>query len=46
MPVLQGTPVNVLRGPRLASGLTDNMPAAVGSGFTGVLMTIISNVHS
>src|SRR3977135_1794702 len=42
MPVLQGTPVNVLRGPRRASGLTESIPAAVASGLTGVLMTIIS----
>src|ERR1700730_5663509 len=46
MPVLQGTPVNVLRGPRRASGLTDIMPVAPLSGLTEVLMIIISKVHS
>src|SRR5712691_11512735 len=46
MPVLQGMPVSVLRGPLRASGLTDSMPAAFASGLTGVLMTIISKVHS
>jgi hypothetical protein len=46
MPVLQGTPVKVLRGPRCASGLVASMPAAVASGLTGVLITIISKVHS
>src|SRR5215831_7391777 len=46
IPVLQGTPVSVLRGPRFASGLVDNIPCAFGSGLTGVLMTIISKVHS
>ena len=30
MPVLHGTPVSVLRGPRRASGLTASMPARVG----------------
>src|SRR5437867_12114760 len=44
IPVLQGTPVSVLRGPRRASGLTDSMP--VEEGLTGVLMIIITNVHS
>jgi len=44
MPVLHGTPVSVLRGPRRAFGLTDNMTA--GSGLTGVVIVIISNVHS
>src|SRR5215470_18750566 len=46
MPVLQGTPVKVLRGPRRASGLTDIMPLALESGLTCVLMTIISKVQS
>src|SRR5439155_17918437 len=46
MPVLQGMPVIVLRGPLRASGLIDIMPAALASGLTGVLMTIISKVHS
>ena len=46
MPVLQGTPVSVLRGPLRASGLTDNMPGALASGLTGELMIIISKVHS
>jgi hypothetical protein len=44
IPVLQGTPVNVLRGPRRAFGFTDSISGAPG--FTGVLMIIISNVHS
>src|SRR5882672_5400023 len=46
MPVLHGTPVSVLRGPFLASGLIDIIPAALASGLTGVLITIISKVHS
>src|SRR5207244_9231415 len=46
IPVLQGIPVKVLRGPRRASGLVANMPGAFGSGLTGVLMIIISKVHS
>src|SRR5881396_1262387 len=36
----------VLRGPRRAFGLVANMPEAFPSGLTGVLMIIISNVHS
>ena len=43
---LHGMPVRVLRGPRRAFGFVDNMPAAFASGLTGVLMTIISKVHS
>src|SRR5215831_20522795 len=46
IPVLQGTPVNVLRRPRRASGLIDIMPVAPASGLTDVLMIIISKVHS
>src|SRR2546422_7535959 len=46
IPVLQGMPVKVLRGPRRAFGLVANMPEAFPSGLTGVLMIIISNVHS
>ena len=40
-----GTPVSVLRMPRRASGLIDISPA-LAAGLTGVLMIIISNVHS
>src|SRR6266852_671198 len=44
IPVVQGTPVSVLRGPRRAFGLTDSM--SVAEGLTGVLMINISKVHS
>src|SRR5262245_9752139 len=46
MPVLQGTPVSVLRGPRRASGFTDSIPPALTSGLTAVLIIIISKLPS
>ena len=46
MEVLQGTPVRVLRLAESARRPTAIMPSALGSGCTGVVIGIISKVHS
>src|SRR5579872_6022785 len=46
MEVLHGTPVRVLRLALAILRPTENMPSALASGCTGVVIGIISKVHS